>query len=130
MTEEEFWKSWFAFWIVGGGPLLLGVISIGYTLYLSRCHLDAMKDALKNSRYIYLWGPSLGRRGVIWTLLEIAKIAGMVTWSKAYIRTGDVNPVDLENFPPYLKRLLFIDAAMKIVGFSWIIIVGVLLKLK
>ena len=50
MTEEEFWKSWFAFWIVGGGPLLLGVISIGYTLYLSRCHLDAMKDALKNSQ--------------------------------------------------------------------------------
>ncbi|WP_236301369.1 hypothetical protein, partial [Pseudomonas lactis] len=130
MTEEEFWKSWFAFWIVGGGPFLLGVISIGYTLYLSRCHLDAMKDALKNSRYIYLWGPSLGRRGVIWTLLEIAKIAGMVTWSKTYIRIGDVNAADLESFPPYLKRLLIIDTAMKVIGFTWLIIVAVLLKFK
>ena len=129
MTSIDTWSPWVAIFVTGG-PIILGVVSTAYTLYLSHRHLDAMKEALKNSRYIYLWGPSLGRRGVIWSLLEIAKIAGMVTWSKAYIRTGDVNPVDLENFPPYLKRLLFIDAAMKNVGFSWIIIVGVLLKLK
>ncbi|WP_339438003.1 MULTISPECIES: hypothetical protein [unclassified Pseudomonas] len=129
MTSIDTWSPWIAI-LVTGGPIILGVLSTAYTLYLSHRHLDAMKEALKNSRYIYLWGPSLGRRGVIWSLLEIAKIAGMVTWSKAYIRIGDVNPVDLENFPPYLKRLLVIDAAMKIVGFSWIIVVGILLKLK
>lgn len=130
MTAEQFWTSWWAFWIVGGGPFLLGLISIGYTLYLSRRHLEAMKHALKNSRYIYLWGPSLGERGVIWSLLEIAKIAGMVTWSKAYIRMGDLNPADLEKFPPYLKRLLIIDTVMRFSGFTWIIAVGLLLKFK
>lgn len=129
MTGIDTWSPWIAI-LVTGGPIILGIVSTAYTLYLSHRHLDAMKEALKNSRYIYLWGPSLGRRGVIWSLLEIAKIAGMVTWSKAYIRIGDVNPVDLENFPPYLKRLLVIDAALKVVGFSWIIVVGVLLKLK
>lgn len=129
MTSIDTWSPWIAI-LVTGGPIILGIVSTTYTLYLSHRHLDAMKEALKNSRYIYLWGPSLGRRGVIWSLLEIAKIAGMVTWSKAYIRIGDVNPIDLENFPPYLKRLLVIDAAMKVIGFSWVVVVGVLLKLK
>lgn len=67
---------------------------------------------------------------MIWTLLEIAKIAGMVTWSKTYIRIGDVNAADLESFPPYLKRLLIIDTAMKVIGFTWLVIVAVLLKFK
>lgn len=62
MTAEEFWKSWLAFWLLAG-PGLLGFVSIAYSQYLSHCHLDAIKEALKNSRYIYLWGPSLGKRG-------------------------------------------------------------------
>ncbi|WP_339529107.1 hypothetical protein [Pseudomonas mucidolens] len=129
MMTEEFWKSWLAFWIVTGGPLL-GFVSVAYTLYLSHRHLGAMKEALKNSRYIYLWGASLGKRGLICSLLEIAKIAGMVTWSRAYIRMGDIDPIDLENFPPYLKRLLIIDATMKIIAFFWMIIGGLLVKFK
>lgn len=129
MTSIDTWSPWVAI-IVTGGPILLGVVSIAYTLYLSHRHMDAMKGALKNSRYIYLWGPSLGKRGLIWSLLEIAKIAGMVTLSKAYIQTGDINPIDLENFPPYLKRLLIIDITMKILGFTWIIVAAILIKLK
>lgn len=33
---------------------------------------------------------------------------------RIHIRLGDLNPVDLENFPPYLKRLLKLDFAMMI----------------
>ncbi len=130
MITEEFWTSWLAFAVFAAIPLLLGVVSIAFSLYLSRRHLEALKEALKNSRYIYVWGPSLGKRGLIWSLLEIAKIAGMVTWSNAYIRMEDVNPVDLKNFPPYLKRLLIIDAAMKIFGFSWMIVGAILINFK
>jgi hypothetical protein len=126
---EEFWKSWLAFGIVIG-PSLLAIVSVAYSMYLSHCHLDAMKEALRNSRYIYLWGPSLGRRGVIWSLLEIAKISGMVVWSRAYIHAGEVNPVDLDKFPPHLKRLLIIDVAMKVISFTGMAVVAVLLKFK
>lgn len=129
MTMEEFWKSWLAFGIVIG-PSLLAIVSVAYSMYLSHCHLDAMKEALRNSRYIYLWGPSLGRRGVIWSLLEIAKISGMVVWSRAYIHAGEVNPVDLDKFPPHLKRLLIIDVAMKVISFTGMAVVAVLLKFK
>ncbi|MFO2462149.1 hypothetical protein OOJ96_19135 [Pseudomonas sp. 15FMM2] len=129
MTSIDTWSPWLAV-IITGGPGLLGLASILYSLYLSRRHLDAMKDALKNSRYIYLWGSSLGKRGLIWSLLEIATITGMVIWPKAYIQMGDVNSADLENFPPHLKRFLIIDITMKIVAFSWMAAVAVLLKFR
>jgi hypothetical protein len=61
MIMEEFWKSWLAFWLLAG-PILLGFVSTAYSLYLSHRHLDAMMGALKNSRYISLWGPSLRNR--------------------------------------------------------------------
>jgi len=127
MTTEEFWKSWLAIWFLAG-PFFLGLVSIAYSLYLSRRHMDAFKEALKNSRYIYLWGPSLGKRGLILSLLEIAKISGMILLPKAYIRLGDLDPVDLENFPPHLKRLLKIDTVMTVGFVVWLAIVYVLLK--
>lgn len=129
MTTEEFWKSWLAFGIVTG-PILLGAVGLAFSLYLTQRHLDAMKEALKNSRYIYLWGDSLGKRGLIWSLLEMGKIAGMITMPKIYIRLGDLDPVDLESFPPYLKRLLIIATAMIVIPFAWMVAVAILLKFR
>lgn len=98
MTSIDTWSPWVAI-IVTRGPILLGVVSIAYTLYLSQHHNDAIKEALNNSRHFIIWGPILGKRGLILSLLEIPKIAGMVTLTKAHIQTGDINPVDLENSP-------------------------------
>jgi hypothetical protein len=129
MTTEEFWKSWLAFWLLAG-PFLLGLVGIAYSLYLSRRHLDAMMEALKNSRYIYLWGPNLRNQGWIGSVLGIAKIAGMVMMPRASIRIGELDPVDLENFPPHLKRLLKIKSVMLVGSGVWMVIVFVLLKFK
>ncbi|AMB85148.1 hypothetical protein AWM79_07425 [Pseudomonas agarici] len=129
MTSIDTWPSWIAI-IVTGGPGLLGLASIAFSLYLSRRHLDAIKEALKNSRYIYIWGPRLGNRGVIWSLLEIAKIAGMIMMPRASLRIGELDPVDLENFPSHLKRLLKIDFAIMMGSGIWMVIVYVLLKFK
>lgn len=49
MTTEEFWKSWLAFWIVAGGPLLLGFTGLAFSLYLTHRHLDTIKEALKTA---------------------------------------------------------------------------------
>lgn len=43
MMGEDFWSFWFAFWLLAG-PILLGCVSIAFTLYLSRHHLDASED--------------------------------------------------------------------------------------
>ncbi|AMB86999.1 hypothetical protein AWM79_17510 [Pseudomonas agarici] len=123
------WPVW-GFLIFNGGPFLLGILSMGYSLYLSHRHLDAIKEALKNSRYIYIWGPSLGNRGWVWSLLEIAKITGMIMMPKSSIRVGELDPVDLKNFPLHLKRLLKIKSVMLVGSAVWLMIAYVLTKFE
>ena len=129
MTSIDSWPIWIAI-IVTGAPGLLSAVGLAYSLYLSHRHLEEIKEALKNSRYIYLWGPSLGKRGLIWSLLEIAKIAGMVTWPKAHIQIGDLNPVDFERFPLHLKRRLLCNIAIAFIALTWAIVAAVLIKLR
>jgi len=129
MTSIDHWNPWVAIFAIGG-PFLLAIVSLTYSVYLSRCHLEAIKDALKNSRYIYLWGPSLGRRGLIWSHYEMSKISGMVAWPKTYIRMGDLNPVDVENFPPHLKRRLLINLTMMGISSAGILAAGLLVQFR
>ncbi len=129
MTAEEFWRSWLLFWLLAG-PLLLAAVNFAYSLYLSRRHLGAIKEALKNSRYIYLWGPSLGKRGLIWSLLEIAKITQIIIYPRSSLHIGELDPDDLEQFPPRLRRLLKIKSIMLIVNGVWVVSVFVLLKFE
>ena len=129
MTAEEFWRSWLLIWLLAG-PLLLAAVNFAYSLYLSRRHLGAIKEALKNSRYIYLWGPSLGKRGLIWSLLEIAKITQIIIYPRSSLHIGELDPDDLEQFPPRLRRLLKIKSIMLIVNGVWVVAVFVLLKFE
>ncbi|WP_420232337.1 hypothetical protein ACN079_25385 [Pseudomonas sp. ABY48] len=126
MISIDTWPPWVAIIVTGGW----GLAGLAFSLYLSHRHLDAMKEALKNSRYIYLWGRSLGKRGFLWSLLEIAKIAGMVVWPRASIRIGEVDPVDIKNFPPHLKHLLVINLTLMTIAFAWLAIAAVLIKLR
>ncbi len=129
MTSIDTWSPWVAI-IVTGGWALLAVAGFVYSLYLSHRHLDAIKEALKNSRYIYIWGTCLGKRGLIWSLLEMAKITQMIMMPKSSLRIGELDPGDLENFPPHLKRLLKIKLVLLVGIGVWLAIVVVLLKLK
>lgn len=129
MTSIDTWSPWIAI-IVAGGWLVLGYAGLALSLYLTYRHLDAIKAALKNSRYIYLWGDSLGKRGLIWSLLEMSKIAGMILMPKVHIRLGDLDPVDFENFPPYLKRLLTIVTMMILTAVIWLAAISILVKFR
>ena len=102
MTSIDTWSPWTAI-IFTGGPILLAAVSLTYSLYLSHRYMDAIKEALKNSRYIYLWGPSLGKRGVIWSLLEMSKITQMIIFPRSSLIIGELDPGDLENCLPTLN---------------------------
>jgi len=129
MISVGTWSPWAAIFFLGA-PGLLAVAGIAHSLYLSNRHLDAIKAALKNSRYIYIWGDSLGKRGFIGSLLEMAKIAQMVVWPRASIIIGEVNPADLKSFPPYLKHHLIVNMTLMIISFSWGIVAALLVKFK
>ncbi|VVO41271.1 hypothetical protein [Pseudomonas fluorescens] len=121
--------SWLAFWILAG-PILLAIASTAYSLYLRWRYLDAMLEALKNSRYVHTWGPGLRQQGWFGGLLLIAKIAGMVTMPRVSIRIGELDPEDNKNFPPHLKRLLKIKAVMLAGIAVWGFIAYGLMKLE
>lgn len=72
----------------------------------------------------------MGKRGVIWSLLEMSKIAGIVVWPRASIINGELDPVDLENFPPHLKRHLMIIMTMAFTAIAWGIAAAVLVKFR
>ncbi|AZE66594.1 hypothetical protein SAMN05216475_2791 [Pseudomonas synxantha] len=129
MTSIDTWPRWVAI-IITGGPGLLSVIGLAYSLYMTHRHLDAIKEALKNSHYIYIWGSSLGKRGLLWSLLEMAKIAGMVVWPKASIISGELDPIDLQNFPPHLKRHLIAITTMAFTALTWGIVAALLVKYR
>lgn len=129
MTSIDTWPPWIAI-IVTGGPIFLAVAGVTFSFYLSRRHLESMREALRNSRFIYIWGTSLGKRGVIWSLWEISKIAGMVTLPKASLRIGELDPVDLKKFPPHLKRLLAINMMMLIGSVFWSVVAAMLVEFR
>lgn len=87
-------------------------------------------EALKNSRYIYVWGPGLRNQGWFGCVVLVIKIAGMVMMPRASIRIGEVDPVDIQNFPPHLKRLLRVEAVILVGGAVWLAITFVLVKFE
>jgi hypothetical protein len=99
-------------------------MKILFNLYLIRRHLDAMMNALPNSRYIYIWGKTLRKQGWFGGMLLINKIAGMIMFPKSYIRLGDFDRDDVSNFPPHLKRLLKIEITMLMVSAAWMLAIS------
>jgi len=129
MTSIDTWPSWIAI-IVTGGPIILSLISFIFNLYLGHRHLDSMMAALSNSRFIKLWGPAWRRQGWFGGIVLIVKIAEFVVFSRASILNGAVDPTDIENFPPNLKRLLVVFLAMIFIAIVWMGFVYLLLKLR
>lgn len=129
MINIDSWNRW-AVISFTGGPMILGIVNIAYTYYLRRCHLDDMLKALENSRYVYIWGESLKKQGLIGTGLVIAKIAQIVVWPKSSLKIGELNDMDLHNFPVHFKRLLKIKLAIIIFGSIWIVAAYIFIKVR
>lgn len=129
MIDVDSWSPWVAI-IVVGGPILLGIVNLVFSSYLSYRHLDAIMGALKSCRFIYIWGPAWRNRGWFGGFVLISVIAGIVVWPKADIRYGRLDSTDIENFPPRLKRLLVIYVSMMIITVVWMGGAYLLLKLR
>lgn len=129
MPKDTFWTSWLLICFLGG-PILLIYLQIAFTYYLIRRHLNAMIDALPNSRCIYITGDRSRPHGWFEGRILITKIAGMIMFPKSYIHLGDFDKDDVANFPPHLKRLMKIEITMLIGSFVWMFAGSILLKFK
>lgn len=116
--------------VVFGGPLLLILVGMAFSLYIDRRYLTDMLEALKNSRHIAIWAAGLSSQGRLGRLMLIAKICGMVLWPKSGIRAGELDPDEIRNFPVHLKRLLIAKTALIGITLVWGILAYALLQLK
>jgi len=116
--------------LVFGGPILLAIISLAFSLYLSRRHLDAMLEALKGSRYIAVWAAGLESLGWFGRFMLTAKVSGMVTWPGPGIRAGELESDEIRNFPAHLQRLLTAKNVLNGIILAWGAVAFVLLKLQ
>ena len=116
--------------VVFGGPLLLILVGMAFSLYIDRRYLFDMLEALKNSRHIVFWAAGLSSQGRLGRLMLIAKICGMVLWPKSGIRAGELDPDEIRNFPVHLKRLLIAKTALIGITLVWGILAYALLQLK
>jgi hypothetical protein len=122
------WSPWVAICFVGG-PFLLSLCTFTYSVYLTQ-HLDAMLKALENSRHIIVWGAGLRDHGWFGRLMLVAKITGMVLWPGPGIRSGEMDSMDVKNFPPHLKRLLKIKIVMSGIILIWGALAFAMVKFK
>ncbi|MGJ7516349.1 hypothetical protein ACSFE6_18725 [Pseudomonas baetica] len=127
MMVEYFGSHWLAILFLGS-PFVMAIFSLGFAFYLSRRYLDAMIEALPNSRYLYVWGPFLRRPGWFERFWLMNSIAAMVVWAPIHIRSGEIDPVDIQKFPAHLKRLVLIDIALLYGAVIWMLVVYVLSK--
>lgn len=118
MTIAALDKSWLSFWLVSG-PLWLAFMNMAFSLHIYHRYLDALMDALKNSRYIQDAERELRNQGWRSAIQVVAKITGMILLPRASIRIGELDAADLQNFPPHLRRLLIIDAVMLLTCLVW-----------
>lgn len=128
MMEKSFWYSWLGLVLVAS-PLLLGVINLSFSYYMSRRYLREMLEALQRSQHFYRWTDSLAHEGWFTHFVMLATVRGSMLWPGPAVRRDFLSAEDIDNFPPHLQRLLSIRNWMDVVLLVWGSILYALLKL-
>ncbi|MCP1480743.1 hypothetical protein J2Y88_003054 [Pseudomonas chlororaphis] len=128
MMAKSFWYSWLGLVLVAS-PLLLCVINLSFSYYLSRRYLKEMLEALQRSQHFYRWTDSLPYEGWFTHFVMLAAVRGSMLWPGPAVRRGFLSSEDIDNFPPHLQRLLTIRNWMDVVLLVWGSIMYALLKL-
>jgi hypothetical protein len=108
---------------------LLIFISFVFSLHMAKRHLDAMVDALKNCHYITNRA-GLRHQGWFERMLLVAIISGMVQWPGPGLRSGEMDPDDLRQFPAHLRKLLNAKHVLTLIIAVWFLIIYLLTKLR
>nr|WP_314614730.1 hypothetical protein [uncultured Pseudomonas sp.] len=105
------------------GAVMNACITLGrdYEVVCSSVTTNSYIESLKNT-----WGSSSFK----WRYFLVGAIGGLVTFPQFVLRRGQLNADELRAFPPNLKRRLAISSWLIIIGFGWMVIAALLLKLS
>ncbi|QIJ00926.1 hypothetical protein GII23_13015 [Stutzerimonas balearica] len=124
-----FWDSWWAFAFMLA-PFVIGAIGQTITIYMVYYDLDEMKAAFPKSKHIRnqlnIWsGP-----GFVARYMQVNAITGAVLLASFYLRRGELEPEEVDNFPKHLKPRLLWSTWLLGIGLAWLFMAVGLLKLS
>lgn len=96
-------------------------LSRDYKVVCSSVTTNPYIESLKNT-----WGASSFK----WRYFLVGAIGGLVTFPQFVLRRGQLDANELGAFPPNLKRKLAISSWLIIIGFGWMVVAALLLKLS
>ncbi|WP_157718709.1 hypothetical protein [Halopseudomonas litoralis] len=70
--------------------------------------MNVILKHLSNCRSVQVRAPTFGM-GPVGRLLLLSEVIGILRNADYYLKHGNADPNDLKNFPPNLKRLLFLQ---------------------
>ncbi|WP_162988047.1 hypothetical protein [Stutzerimonas urumqiensis] len=127
-------STWFETWpldlqiVFLIAPFVIGLSGLAVQAYVTHRYYDQIIAAFPNSlgvkNYQRLWAGF----DFVSRFMQVGSTGGFLLWPKIHIRQGTLDPVEVRNFPPDIKRLMSVSLCLLSVGFAWLLIAVALLK--
>ncbi len=110
-------------------PLVIGLSGVAVIAYTTYRFYDEVSSAFPNSRAVKnthrMWAGS----NFISRWLQVSSTGSFVLFPNGHIKRGDLDPLEVQAFPPCIKRLITVGHSLMLVGSVWLILAVGLLKL-
>jgi len=91
---------------------------------------EVVCSSITTNPYLEVLKSTWGVSSFKWRYFLVGAIGGLVTFPQFVLRRGQLDVAELKAFPPNLKRRLAISAWLTIIGFGWMAVAALLLKLS
>ncbi|WP_217474741.1 hypothetical protein [Stutzerimonas stutzeri] len=129
-------SAWFETWPLDlqiaflMAPFVTALSGMAVQAYTTRRYYDRIISAFPNSlgvkNYQRLWAGF----DFVSRFMQVGSTSGFVLWPNIHVRQGSLDPEEVRNFPPEIKRLMVISVSLLFVGFAWLLVGVALLKLS
>jgi hypothetical protein len=109
-------------------PFLLVLSGLTLDVYIACTHhFKTMTQALQRSGCLPFARLMCGERSIKSRVLIISMVSSELMAPNSRIRRGSLNAQDYKEFPKKLKSTIIISAWLNIVGFTWLMLLGLIL---
>lgn len=113
------------------GPFLVGLPGVAMSLYIaSTREFHIMLSAIQSSPWFEQQKRGWGIGGLKSRWMLVCFVCGLLLLPGPHIRRGELDINELRNFPRGLKRRMLGSVWLTIIGFTWMLVAFVLIRLS
>ncbi|ARU90166.1 hypothetical protein [Pseudomonas sp. M30-35] len=111
-------------------PFVIALSGLAVQVYITHRYYDQVISAFPNSLGVRNYQRMWAGFDFISRCMQVGSTGGFVLWPNIHIRQGTLDPEEVRNFPPEIKRLMVIAWRLGFVGMAWLFLAVGLLKLS